>query len=209
MTTFSTEQEAFWAGEFGSEYVERNKNPIRIARKTAFFAKVLSRTQGVSGVLELGSNIGLNLQAIRNLLPGSALTGIEINATAVARLAEIPDVRALHGSIFDFSPEAIGLHDLTFTSGVLIHINPDRLPDVYDRLYQCSRSYVLINEYYNPTPVEVAYRGHSERLFKRDFAGEMLDRFPDLELVDYGFQYHRDPNFPADDATWMLLKKRQ
>lgn len=208
MTTFSTEQEAFWAGEFGSAYVERNSDPIRIARRTAFFAKVLSRTHGVSSVLELGANIGLNLVAIRNLLPQSSLTGIEINATALARLSDIAGVRALHGSIFDFSPEVIGPHDLTFTSGVLIHINPDRLPDVYDRLYQCSRAYVLINEYYNPTPVEVSYRGHSGRLFKRDFAGEMLDRFPDLELVDYGFQYHRDPNFPADDATWMLLKKK-
>ena len=36
------------------------------------------------------------------------------------------------------------------------------------------------------------YRGHTARLFKRDFAGEMLDRFSDLRLVDYGFRYHRD-----------------
>ena len=40
------------------------------------------------------------------------------------------------------------------------------------------------------------------RLFKRDFAGEMLDRFSDLRLVDYGFRYHRDPAHPADDLTW-------
>ena len=39
------------------------------------------------------------------------------------------------------------------------------------------------------------------------FAGELLDAYPDLELVDYGFQYHRDHNFPADDSTWFLLKK--
>jgi len=44
-------------------------------------------------------------------------------------------------------------------------------------------------------------------LFKRDFAGEMLDRFKDLELLDYGFVYHRDNNFPQDDLNWFLLRK--
>jgi len=42
-------------------------------------------------------------------------------------------------------------------------------------------------------------------LFKRDFAGELMDNFP-VELVDYGFQYHRDV-FPADDVTWFLMRK--
>jgi len=72
----------------------------------------------------------------------------------------------------------------------------------------CNR-YICLAEYYNPTPMEVPYRGHSGRLYKRDFAGEMLERFPDLSLVDYGFVYHRDPNFPLDDITWFLLEKGQ
>ena len=110
----------------------------------------------------------------------------------------------LEAQIFDFSSDELGKHDLSFTSGVLIHVNPDMLPAVYDRLYACS---TLLIEYYNPTPVEVAYRGHSKRLFKRDFAGEMLERYPTLELLSYGFQYHRDHNFPLDDATWFVLKK--
>ena len=32
----------------------------------------------------------------------------------------------------------------------------------------------------------VEYRGHTGKLFKRDFAGEMIYRF-DLKLIDYGF----------------------
>jgi spore coat polysaccharide biosynthesis protein SpsF len=56
--------------------------------------------------------------------------------------------------------------------------------------------------------VEVPYRGNSGKLFKRDFAGEMLDRYSDLQLLDYGFGYHRDPQFPVDDITWFLLEKR-
>ena len=35
----------------------------------------------------------------------------------------------------------------------------------------------------------------------------MLDAFPDLRLIDYGFVYHRDPNFPQDDLNWFLMEK--
>ena len=37
---------------------------------------------------------------------------------------------------------------------------------------------VLMAEYYNPVPVSVSYRGNEERLFKRDFAGELADVQP-------------------------------
>ena len=92
-------------------------------------------------------------------------------------------------------------------SGVSIHINPDYLDKVYKVLYKSSNKYILINEYYNPKPVMIEYRGYKDRLFKRDFAGEILDSFSDLNLVDYGFVYHRDNYFPNDDTTWFLLQK--
>jgi len=81
------------------------------------------------------------------------------------------------------------------------------LNDVYTRLYNFSDKYICIAEYYNPTPVKISYRGHDNRLFKRDFAGELMNKYPDLELVDYGFHYHKDPVFPQDDITWFLMKK--
>ena len=67
---------------------------------------------------------------------------------------------------------------------------------------------MLIAEYYSPNPVVIPYRGHEDRLFKRDFAGDMLDQFADLSLVDYGFTYRRDPDFPQDDISWFLLQKQ-
>jgi spore coat polysaccharide biosynthesis protein SpsF len=36
----------------------------------------------------------------------------------------------------------------------------------------------------------------------------MLDMFPALKLIDYGFAYHRDPAFPQDDVTWFLMEKQ-
>ena len=78
---------------------------------------------------------------------------------------------------------------------------------VYKKLYDSSNKYILIAEYYNPKPVSISYRGHSKKLFKRDFAGEFMDSFNDIKLVDYGFVYHRDNCFPQDDINWFLFEK--
>jgi spore coat polysaccharide biosynthesis protein SpsF len=98
--------------------------------------------------------------------------------------------------------------DVSLIKGVLIHINPEMLPVVYDKLYAAAKKFILVCEYYNPSPVTIKYRGHTDRLFKRDFAGELLKRFPDLSLVDYGFVYKGDTAFPQDDITWFLLGKQ-
>ena len=205
MTEFETDQEAFWAGEFGDDYMTRNKGPQWIANNLALFSSVLKRTVGVRSVLELGANIGLNLQALRLLLPDATLSAVEINDKAVAELRKLPGLRIHHQSILQFAGDEP--HDLVLIKGVMIHLNQDKLPDVYDLMVRSSARYVCLVEYYNPSPVAIPYRGHADRLFKRDFAGEMLDRFPDLRLVDYGFAYRRDPNFPQDDVTWFLLEK--
>lgn len=206
--TYNTEQEDFWVGKFGNEYTNRNKGPSLVSSNTAFFSKVLKRTQKVQTVLELGSNIGLNLIALRQLLPEAELSAVEINKKAASELKEnLPEVDLHHTSILDFQPDMTW--DLVLTKGVLIHMNPDKLQMVYELLHQSSLRYILLAEYYNPTPVQVNYRGHTDKLFKRDFAGEMLDKFSGLSLVDYGFVYYRDPNFPQDDVTWFLMEKRE
>jgi len=206
VTAYRTEQEAFWSGEFGDEYSIRNTGAGWVAANTALFTKILARTSRVESVIEFGANIGLNLQALRHLLPEARLGAVEINASAVATLRGWGGCEEIiHDSILNCEPT--NTYDLSFTKGVLIHINPDELASVYERLYRSSYRYVLVVEYYNPSPVEIPYRGHSGRLFKRDFAGEMLDMYSDLRLVDYGFVWKRDPNFPQDDATWFLMEK--
>ena len=202
---FSTPQEEFWAGEFGNEYSGRNQGDSVIASNIGLFARILTNTENVNSIIEFGCNIGLNLRAIRQLKPNCKLAGIEINQKAVEILREWGDAEVVEHSILDV--EFDSRYDMTLIKGVLIHINPEELGKVYTRLYESSSRYICIAEYYNPAPVTVNYRGHSERLFKRDFAGEMLDKYPDLRLLDYGFAYHRDVNFPQDDITWFLLQK--
>ncbi len=203
----TTEQEVFWQGDFGDEYTDRNQGEDMIVSNIAYYSKMLARTQGIRSLLELGPNRGLNLIALSRLLPKTTLSAVEINHKAGDKLKEsLPDADLRRCSILEFQPDRTW--DLVLISGVLIHINPDRLPDAYDVMYKSSSRYILISDYYNPVPTEVLYRGHKEKLFKRDFAGEVLDKFPDLALVDYGFSYHRDPIFPQDDLTWFLLEKR-
>ena len=205
--TFKTEQEAFWAGEFGTEYIQRNQGYALLASNLDFFAKALRAARDVKTCIEFGANIGMNLKALKLLHPTQGQHGIEINADAALQLAQVIPAEHVHQiSILDFEPGQTW--DLVLIKGVLIHINPDELPQVYDKLVSSSNRYLLVAEYYNPTPVAIPYRGHADRLFKRDFAGEIMERHPQMQLLDYGFAYRRDPNFPQDDITWFLMEKR-
>lgn len=205
MDEFRTKQEEFWAGEFGDDYTSRNQGADWVACNVALFAKILARTDSVKTFLEFGANIGLNLRAIRQLMPSAELSAVEINRKAAGTLQELGYVKVFHGSVLEFIPDYV--RDFVFIKGVLIHLNPGVLPDVYRLLYRSSGRYICLAEYYNPTPVEILYRGHSGKLFKRDFPGELKNMFPDLRLVDYGFVYHGDPQFPQDDITWFLFEK--
>jgi spore coat polysaccharide biosynthesis protein SpsF len=207
MNDFKTEQEKFWMGEFGTKYSERNIGGKLLASNIAFYSRIMARTTNVKSVIEFGANIGLNLIAIKNLLPSVGLSAIEINQTAVKELEKLKKIKIYPISILDFKPDI--QRDFVFTKGVLIHINPEKLPQVYDLLYQTSRRYICIAEYYNPSPVTIEYRGHTNKLFKRDFAGEIMNQFSDVTLTDYGFVYHRDNTYPQDDITWFLFEKHR
>lgn len=203
---FATEQEAFWAGQFGSDYAARNQGAGLLAANLKFFARALDRAQRMKSCIEFGANIGMNLRALQLLYPGMKCEGIEINPDAAVRLGEVIGPENVHHrSILEFEPK--GTRDLVLIKGVLIHINPDALGAVYDKLAATAGRFLLVAEYYNPSPVAVTYRGHQDRLFKRDFAGEILERHPAFRLADYGFAYRRDPDFPQDDITWFLLEK--
>lgn len=202
---FATEQEEFWHGRFGSEYIARNDGEEMIASNIVLFKKILQATTNVRSICEFGCNIGLNLEAIKIIGKEFNITAYEINKEASDIASGKNIAKIIHGTILD-DLRSGKQYDLTFTKGVLIHINPQFLEKVYDNLYNLSKRYIIVCEYYNPTPVSVKYRDNSDRLFKRDFAGELIDRY-NLTLIDYGFAYHRDKLCPQDDLTWFLLEK--
>lgn len=205
---YNTEQEEFWAGEFGTQYIGRNDNQDIVSSNLSFFSKALKQAGSISSCIEFGANIGLNLKALKLLYPHVLLKGIEINTDASKVLAElIGKQNVFEGSILDYRPSTFPIAELSLIKTVLIHINPNKLSEVYEKLYESTNRFILVCEYYNPTPVTITYRGHSDRLFKRDFAGDLMEKYSDLVLLDYGFAYKRDIAFPQDDVTWFLLEK--
>ena len=202
---YATEQEKFWSGEFGNGYLNRNDSEQLVVSRMFHFGRFLRSAPHVKSIMELGCNIGLNLQALNRINRNFELSAYEINPIAAGKAKELNVAEITCDTIIN-KIELDKTFDLTFTSGVLIHIDPAHLENVYQNLYDLSARYILVNEYYNPTPVMVEYRGAKDKLFKRDFAGELIDRF-NLRLLDYGFLYRRDNYFPRDDSNWFLLEK--
>ena len=204
MTSEGTKQADYWKSDGGDGYISRNRSDSLHASNLALFAKALERlSPSPFTCLELGANIGMNFRALSALLPNFDYTGVEVNKRAVTELAKNP-CKAVHSSIEDY--QVTQKFDLVLTKGVLIHLNPESLPSTYAKLYEASSKWILIAEYYAPEPSAVTYRGREDLLFKRDFAGEMLDMFPALKMHDYGFAYHRG-GFPQDDINWFVLRK--
>lgn len=202
---FKTEQESFWEGKFGDDYINRNNEEGIVESNINFFKLSLKKVNDIKTCIEYGANIGLNLKALKSLYPNLERKGIEINKNASKELAnEIGSKNVILKSILDYKSDQ--KFDLVLIKTVLIHINPEYLNDVYESLYNSSNKYILICEYYNDKPTKIKYRGHQDKLFKRDFAGEMMELF-NLKLIDYGFIYNKDKRFNCDDRNWFLLEK--
>jgi len=203
--SYQTEQEKFWATGFGNEYPSRNEGEKMISSNLALFSKILKNCPSLDSVAELGCNIGLNLIALHRINRQLKLRGYEINEKAALAAREENIAEIVNTTVVE-TLDASQKFDLTFTKGVLIHINPEMLPIVYQNLYDLSNHYIMVCEYYNPAPVSIDYRGNKDRLFKRDFAGELMRKY-NLKLIEYGFNYQHDPYFTNDDSTWFLLSK--
>ena len=205
---YKTDQEKFWSGEFGNDYIKRNENEDLLTSNINFFVKSLKSARNINSCIEFGANIGMNIKALKILYPKVKFNAIEINEKASSLLEKvIPSENINKESILDFNSDR--KWDLTLVKGVLIHINPDQLKETYQKIFNSSNRYILICEYYSRNPESLNYRGFTNKLYKRDFAGELLDSFQNLTLLDYGFVYHRDPKFPQDDISWFLLEKIQ
>lgn len=207
----SASQLEAWAGQFGDEYLDRNDyEDWKMELGTEAFKRILGDLE-IKSVLEVGSSIGLNLIFIDTLLKGRAkLFAVEPNRKAFERLHSRPNQlkleKAWNCDAFQLPLEDSSM-DLVFTTGVLIHIDPEDLGRAADEIVRVSRKYVLCMEYFSDTPVEKTYRGEKGLLFKRDFGAFYQDRYPDLKCLRYGFLWKRElPVF--DNVNWWLFEKQ-
>ena len=96
--------------------------------------------------------------------------------------------------------------DLVFTSGLLIHINPDDLNTALREIYRCTSEYIWGFEYYADKYSEIIYRGRRDLLWKADFAKLYQNEFIDLELVkEKRIKYLENDNL---DSMFLIRKKQ-
>ncbi len=200
--------EQLWEGEYGNKYTDRSRlGNAEILSRKGNLEKCLLKADRISSSLEIGSNIGYNEVALQELIPEIKMEVIEVNKHAAEECKIITNVKVNNCSLFDY--KITKQFDLSFVHGILIYIEEEELYKAYELLYKASKRYILIIEYYNPTPISVNDNNPQRaRFIKRDFAGEMMDLYKDLQLIDYGFIYHRDNEFPMDDFNWFLLEKK-
>ncbi len=198
-----TQQEQFWAGDFGQQYTDRNtRDPqewdafyrqILGLTKTDMNAQFIGDLPRDARILEVGCNTGMQLVGLQNM-GFTNLYGVELQPYAVEKAKQhTSGINIIQGSGFDL-PFRDGFFDVVCTNGVLIHIAPNDLPRIMGEMVRCSRRYIWGYEYYNSELTEIRYRGNEGFLWKADYAAVFEQHFPELHVVKRAL-------FPYVDAT--------
>jgi spore coat polysaccharide biosynthesis protein SpsF len=194
-----------WEKEFGEEYTKRQLQTYDAEEKLreTFWRDLTKLLPEAKSYLEIGCNVGLNLEPIYRANPQLNIVGVEPNQYALKIAAEkaMGKYTVVDGNIFNLSPELKA--DLVFTCTVLIHIAPKDLLSALNNLYTASNKYLLAMEYYWPTVKEIEYRGMKNALWKQDFGALWLKNF-DIKLIETGYVDARDG---FDRTSWWLFQK--
>lgn len=195
-----------WAGDFGDEYTKRNMS-ARLDARESVWKVILPRE--CESVLEVGANVGLNLEAIGSFT-GCDLYACEPNDLARMELErnmawlEVPKrhITADYADKLSFEDNTA---DLVFTCGVLIHIPPDKLLASMKEMHRCSRRYIICGEYFAPSEEMIPYRGHDNALWRRDYGSLFMDNFPDLHCLATMFAWKRQTGM--DNLVFWAFEK--
>jgi pseudaminic acid biosynthesis-associated methylase len=203
----SNSQEMFWKDTLQKNYAADN-SIFDSSLGVRAWNKMLNRISSdvILSYLECGSNIGRNIGLLQETLPSATANIIEIAELPYRQcISNYKIDQSFLGSIRESNFE--DQFDLVFTSGVLIHVNPDDLLISMEKMYLYSKRYILIAEYFNRTPVMINYRGEDDRLFKRDFGKLFLENFS-CKVIDYGFLWGHEFDLGGfDDITYWLFEK--
>lgn len=173
------DHQEFWSGEFGDDYTIRNSQLDPKMEK--IFREFFEPIKRQSSILEVGYNIGLKLELLKNL-GFDNLTGIEINKKAV-NIAKNRNlgIKYFEASLENFNPKK--RFDLVFTSGVLVCIHPSKLENVIKKMINLSENYIFGYEYFAEALTEIKYRGHSNILWKQNFPQLFKKICPNIEII--------------------------
>jgi len=216
-----TQQLVTWTSEFGATYTNRNPMTIDLmdrelgeycgcGRKSDLFRQFLPVERISTGkMLEVGSNIGMQLKIFQTVNPGLELYGLDPMEYAIEKGRSLfSDIKFTHASAFEI-PFEDNYFDVVMTNTVLIHIHPDDLPKALSEIHRVCKRFIHFHEYYTDNITEVNYHGHVNLLWKMNFIQRYLDTFPDLSFVDVRYLHYQDPidNKPLIDQVGLLEKQ--
>jgi len=204
-----------WEGEFGAEYLRRNprcsfeldqlyeeRYGITRTKMNERFVGNLSRRMKV---LEVGCGGGAQMDCLDDI--GFSVTGIDIYEEVVkpTGICGTPSLYKMNAE--DMSEFKDKEFNLVFTSGLLIHIPPDKLEKVMSEIYRVSQRYIWGFEYFSDStvPIMIPYRGMDNMLWKANYPMLYFLKFNDLMLVDFQLYQHLDN--PDNVDAMFLLKK--
>jgi hypothetical protein len=204
----TTKEIKLWKSSFGDNYVARNQlSDQDIANRMQLWQSSLSMLcifiSIPNSFLELGAGIGGNLTAIGNIYKSYGKTpelyAIEPNFQARKYLQDIEFV-SITENINKIDTASI---DLTFTSGVLIHIHPNDVLNTMKELYRVSKKWIVCIEYFSPELRELNYH-NKQALWTQDFGGLWLNNFK-LRCISYSFHWKRMTGL--DNVTCWVFEK--
>ena len=198
-----------WTGTAGHEYIERNDfADYKLKQGVTAFKRILKGLKFRS-LLEVGSNIGLNLWFITEMFKGKkALYAVEPydEAFLSMRINPLLALKRIDMCSGYELPHADNSIDIVMTSGVLIHVAPENLKRMTDEIVRVSKKYIICSEYFSDKPEAIPYRGQTDILFKRDFGKFYLENH-NLKCINYGFLWSTElPIF--DNLTWWVFEKQ-
>lgn len=207
-----TKQLELWRSKFGDDYTARNAiTDDNLAARTMMWTKILNTIVSPfylpNNILEIGAGVGGNLAAIQGIYNSHGhsanLSGVEPNDKAAKELGNVEHCTRLGVDAFNIDCTDY-YFDISFTSGVLIHIHPNDQLRAMKEIYRTSKKNIVCIEYFSPELREIKYRDQDEALWINDYGKLWMDHFP-LQCLAYGFEWKKATGL--DNLTWWSFQK--
>lgn len=202
-----------WATEAGRRYTKRNPqtvaelNDLREEQygttQTDLFERVLGDVDRDSEILEVGTNVGVQLRCLREL-GFQNLYGFDVQEYAITQCREYDPEAGVFVADAANAPVRDEEFDLVFTMGMLITLPPEKVGAVLDEIVRCSNRYLLGLEFYADEYTRID-SDHEEQLYwKADFCNLYRERH-DLRLLESEFLEYQD----NDNVDQLFLLEKQ
>lgn len=190
-----------WTGEEGREYAARGENNLT-APRVHMWEHIINAVPELEGLstLEVGCNKGYNLKILQTW--GHDVVGIDPVGKIPERFNEGILINKGVAEDIKFGDDSF---DFVFSCGVLIHIHPDNQLKAIREMVRVAKKYIAVIEYFDANLTSVPYRGKNDLLWKRDYGSLVMNEFPLLNCVAYGFFWKRLTGL--DNLTYWVFEK--